>query len=322
MRVLFHENQLSFRGTSTALFDYAYFNQKILGNESIIIYQENNPNNFKPAIEYFSKNFNVYKYKNNDELKRIIKQTQTDIFYKIVAGNKEDISFIDVKTAIHVVFQYYQPYGDTYAYVSKWLSDKMTNGVAPYVPHMINLPYVDEDLRDELKIPKDAIVFGRYGGYETFDIKFVHEVIKKLSRKRKDIFFLFMATKPFAKNNFFHKYDNIIFLPATVDPAYKVKFINTCNALLHARKQGESFGISVGEFSIKNKPVITWDGSFERNHLDLLGDAALTYSDANELYSILTNFSSNESLKKNWDCFSKDFSPQPVMDKFNKVFLT
>lgn len=34
--------------------------------------------------------------------------------------------------------------------------------------------------------------------------------------------------------------------------------------------QEESFGMAVGEFSIKNKPIITWALSNEKSHIDFL----------------------------------------------------
>ena len=37
MKIAFHSNQLGLRGTEIALFDYAYYNRELLGNESIII---------------------------------------------------------------------------------------------------------------------------------------------------------------------------------------------------------------------------------------------------------------------------------------------
>lgn len=62
MKILFHENQLSYRDTTTALFDYAKYNQEILGNESIIVYQKNNPNNFQQTIDKFKNNFSTFSY--------------------------------------------------------------------------------------------------------------------------------------------------------------------------------------------------------------------------------------------------------------------
>ena len=49
----------------------------------------------------------------------------------------------------------------------------------------------------------------------------------------------------------------------------KVKFINTCNAMLHARSLGESFGLSCAEFAIKNKPIFTYGFCRQRAHFEI-----------------------------------------------------
>jgi glycosyltransferase involved in cell wall biosynthesis len=195
----------------------------------------------------------------------------------------------------------------------------MTNGVAPFVPHMIAVDKTSLDLRDELNIPKDAIVFGRHGGETTFDLPFVKKLIVEISKKRKDIYFVFMGTNSFVFKSIFTPYKNIIFLPKSQDELYKAKFINTCDAYLHARKQGESFGIAVGEFSICNKPVITWANSDEKSHIDILGDKAILYNDANDLNEIIQNFKVDNS--KDWDAYSAEYSAEKVMDKYKSVFI-
>ena len=60
-----------------------------------------------------------------------------------------------------------------------------------------------------------------------------------------------MGTDEFVKRNFSGLTRILFFLPPTTDVERKVKFINTSDAFLHARTQGESFGMAVGEFSIK-----------------------------------------------------------------------
>jgi len=40
MKILFHANTLNFRGTTVAVTDYARYNQEVLGNESVIVYNE------------------------------------------------------------------------------------------------------------------------------------------------------------------------------------------------------------------------------------------------------------------------------------------
>lgn len=179
------------------------------------------------------------------------------------------------KTAVQAVFKHYKPHGDVYAYVSEWLSREMTNGKTPFVPNMICVEETDEDLRRELKIPRKAIVFGQHGGETTFDIPFAQKLVDEISNKRKDTYFIFMGTNRFTTRSIFSRRKNVIFLPATQDEVYRAKFINTCNAYLHARKQGESFGIAIGEFSVRNKPITRWADSEEKSHIEILGNRAI-----------------------------------------------
>ena len=319
MKIIFHENQLSYRGTSNALFDYAYFNQEILNNESIILYHKNNKNNLNAAIERFRGDFEVIGYNQISELEKIVEQTKASLFYAIKAGKRDGIEVSNCKTVIHTVFKEYDPHGDVYAYVSEWLSKEMTGGKSPYVPHMIHVEKSNENLRKELNIPEDAIVFGRHGGATTFDIKFIKKVVKKIALKRKDVYFLFLGTNNFVFKNIFTPFKNIIFLPTSIDRNYVSKFINTCDAYLHARKQGESFGIAIGEFSVKNKPVFTWTKSRENSHIDILGDKAILYENQKDAYQLINDFKPNNSI--NWDAYSEKFSPEKVMEKFKKVFI-
>ncbi|MHA3787599.1 glycosyltransferase family protein [Flavobacterium hauense] len=319
MKIILHENQLAYRGTSNALYNYAVFNEELLGNESVIMYNGTNKNNYGPAIERFKERFKVIAYDTISEIEDLVRQENAQMFYAIKMGKKDGVEVKCCKTCIHTVFKANEPHGDVYAYVSKWLSEEMTGGKSPYVPHMIYVEPNDTDLRQELGIPKDAIVFGRHGGGNTFDISFAKSVVKQISRRRKDVYFLFMGTDSFLSKNIFRPYKNVIFLPATVDETYKSRFINTCDAYLHARKQGESFGIAIGEFSVRNKPVITWTGSRENSHIDILGDKALLYSDKNSLKELLLGFTPDPA--KDWDAYSKEFSPQEVMEKFKSVFI-
>ncbi len=319
MKILFHENQLSYRGTSNAIFDYATYNQELLGHESVIIYNKANKNNFEAAIDKFKSKFKVIGYNQLSELEKIVDDEKASLFYALKAGAKDGVLVSNCKTAIHSVFKQFEPHGDVYAYVSKWLAQEMTNGTYPYVPHIVKVAETASDLRDELGIPKDAIVFGRHGGQNTFDIKFAKSVVRQIARTNPNIYFLFLGTNSFVYRNIFRPYKNIIFLPASVDEIYKAKFINTCDAYLHARKQGESFGIAVGEFSTLNKPIITWAHSKEKAHLDILGDKALVYNDEKDFSTLLKNFAPDKS--KNWDAYSDEFSPSKVMQKFKSVFI-
>jgi hypothetical protein len=314
MKIGLHTNQLSVRGTEVAMFDYAKYNEELLGNKSIILTKHPDVWKYSDplAIQKFKDRFDVFFYKNNDELQGIIKEQKLDLFYAQKAGIIDDVVSKSCKTVVHAVFQYEQPHGDVYAYISQWLS-KVYGYRHPYVPYMVELPDVKDDLREELGIPKNAFVYGRHGGFETFDIPFVKQAISIFAGRRRDIYFLFLNTDKFVE------LPNVIYLDQTADMVRKTKFINTCNAMIHARMAGESFGLAIAEFSIKNKPVLTCLYARDTAHLSMLAENAVTYHDQDSLYKVLSNTDRYVS-SSDWNMY-REFTPEAVMEKFKKVFI-
>jgi len=319
MKIMFHENQLSYRGTSVSLFDYAHYNEKLLGNDSVIVFNRLNTYNSTEAIKKFKSRFRVLSYTNLNELDEIIKNEAPDVFYAIKSGEKDAILTERCKCCIHAVFKVYEPHGDVYAYVSDWLSTEMGVG-ANFVPHIINVLETEECLRQELNIPSEAKVFGYYGGTDSFDIAFVQEAVKEIAKSDQNIYFLFMGVDDFSiKKKFWQKrkfYPNIIFLPSNSDLIYKSKFINTCSAMLHGRKRGETFGMAIGEFAIKGIPIITYINSPEGAHYQFLSDNAYYYGTKRDLINLIYS-DLTKSAKSNY----QKFSPEIVMQRFKEVFL-
>jgi glycosyltransferase involved in cell wall biosynthesis len=318
MKVAFHANHLDLRGTGVAVFDYANHCEKILGHESIIVCPalEAQPiGQSAKAAKRFESRFQVHRYGRFEEVEPLLEDLGADVFYTIKSGPRDYILSRGRKTVVHVVFQHYDPHGDVYAYVSRWLSEKMSQGRQPWVPHMVDLPDVSGDLRDSLEIPRDAIVFGRYGANDTFDMGFVHRAVVKVAKRRPDVYFVFMNTDRFCRPK-----RNILHLPATTDVTEKLRFINTCDAMLHARKRGESFGLAVAEFSARNRPVITFDGGTDRAHLEQLGDKGIYYRSKRDLMNVLDGFEPDST--RDWDAYSCDFGPKVVMERFSNVFLS
>jgi glycosyltransferase involved in cell wall biosynthesis len=114
--------------------------------------------------------------------------------------------------------------------------------------------------------------------------------------------------------------DNILFTDGTTDVEQKVAFINTCDIMIHARERGETFGLAIGEFSTKNKPIITYSNSWERNHIETLGNKGIYYYDYDSLYNILINIQKSDIKEKEWNCY-QEYTPEKVMKQFNKIFL-
>jgi len=314
-KIGFHCNQLSLRGTEVALYDYAHYNETLLGNESFIISGKHSYFSHPLAEKKFRDRFkNVFVYDNFSQVESYAKENNLDLMYFIKGGQQDGKLVSCCPSVVHVVFQVNQRHGNAYAYVSEWLSKRMTAGTAPFVPHMVVLPKVEGDLRSDLKIPTDATVYGRYGGLESFDLPMALSAVINVAMSNPNIYFIFMYTNKFGPD-----LPNLIFLDGNSDLEYKVKFINTCDAMIHARQMGESFGLAIGEFSHQNKPVLTWNGGTDRAHIDMLGSVGVYYNNQQELENTLRNFKRDPNV--NYNVYSERFSPEKVMEKFNNVFI-
>ena len=314
MKILFHANTLNYRGTTVAITDYAHYNQEILGNESVIAYcktygEEKDMGNEPAVIEALEKKFKVIGY-DVGNIEKKIDQDKIDLAYFIAGGERSSLP-TNCETAVHAVFQNNDPHGDRYAYISEWLSVKMSNGVIPFVPHMVNLPPPIKDYRQAFGL-EGKIVIGRIGGYFTFDIPFVKEFIKQLVQTNNKFVFLFVGTEPFIDH------PNVKFINEIHSPQQKANFISTCDAMIHARQRGESFGLSIAEFLSLNKPVMAWNGGHDLNHLEMLKDSGLLYNDTNDLHNM---FYSLDNIKEDWWRRVEEYKPNTVMKKFNEVFI-
>lgn len=301
MNILFHENQLGIRGTSVALYDYAHYNETILGNTSYVAAPIHSD---MQAYEKFKTRFGdrLLLYGNLNELQ----PENFDAAYFIKAGYNDGKLIEGIKNIVHYVFDGSYPHGDVYVGVSHWLSSKYNTD---YLPHIVSLPEINYSYREYLGISEEDIVFGRHGGFDQFDIPYLKEVVEAAANV--GIKFLFMNTSVFTNDH-----PNIMYLTPSYDLETKAAFINTCDAMLHGRTEGESFGLSICEFLYYNKPVITNLICRDRNHIELLKDKGYYYSSANELYSILVNFK-----KGNFDGKSlvKEFDYNNVISKFKSL---
>jgi len=312
----FHSNQLCERGTEVALFDYAFYNQTMYGNKSIIFYNKTNTNNNVKVISKFETHFKCYAYDDFAEIDGALVSEGADYFYNIGQGN--DIKTVSAcPNCVHDVFQM-QPHGERYATVSRYLSTSFNRPDISFVPHIVHFRSdCSDNLREMLGIPNDATVFGRYGGFNQFDISYVHDAICEFIQARPHAYFIFANTRAFCD-----AHAQIIHVDTLYDETDKIRFINTCDAMIHARSDGETFGLSVAEFSVKNKPVITTHSSIPNSdaHIDMLGERAVIYQNKSELLSIFENIRQIAASRDDWNAYA-DYTPELVMRKFMEVFI-
>jgi hypothetical protein len=112
----------------------------------------------------------------------------------------------------------------------------------------------------------------------------VKEVVIEIAEKCKNIYFVFMNTEPFVGG-----LSNIKYIEGSRNMNVKRQFINTCDAMIHARIDGETFGCACGEFALAGKYVITCE-SGDTAHIDNLGKQAIVYKTMNDLRNILLSF--------------------------------
>jgi hypothetical protein len=319
--VAFFIRHFNERGTEVSAYNYAHYNEVLLNNKSYIICftpEKQKSIGFPPhrhSYVKFKDRFTVLEINDIREIASLIDTYALDSFYTQTHGGEDIYEFQDktiwktCKTIKHCVFDTKTPEADVYISISNHLNKKFNTDI-PVLPLIVDVPPCNESLRDELNIPKDAVVIGRHGGLSTFDIQCAHSAIVQ-TVNNSDIYFVFLNT------NVFYTHPRIIYLPCSTDEYYKAKFINTCDAMIHARSDGETFGLAVAEFSYMNKPIITcMSGDLE--HIIILGDKALIYTSEESLIHIFKNIQSIAASKTDWNAYA-EFSPEKVMTQFKRL---
>lgn len=350
--IAFFMRHFTGRGVEQSIFDYAHYNEKILGNKSYIFaFTPARQAAFQNELEFSTERIKYDQFKErfgsiielNDfsEMPTYISLLDLHFFYTQVHGREDDLYRFEDKnfwgkcrTIKHCVFHTRVPQADFNLSISQFLNLGLDTNL-PVVPYMV--PFADHhkeevskmgnlgNMRAELGIPEDAVVFGRYGAHDQFDIPITHNAIYHTVNQPQNahIYFIFMNTAPLFSQvgrDFYHP--NIRYLPFSSNIQDKIRFINTCDAMIHARKSGETFGLAVAEFSLMNKPIITSHmGDVE--HLLILREKAMIYANDRHLYYIFTHFRELTAWNKenDWNAY-KDYVPEKVMQLFDRIVFS
>jgi len=305
--VAFHSNQLGYRGTEVGSWNYAKYNESILGNKSVFLAPHDEKN---IAVDRFSRRFPTFIYETWEEAEAWLEEQSVDVLHMRKEGLNDGRVSKVCRTVVHCAFPRREEHGDVYCYISEWLSKKASGGELPWIPHIVEKPEPCEGLREELGIPESANVFGWIGGPETFNLPAGFDAVKALCNDGKT-WFVFVGIPKFIDS------PQVKFLPVTWDPERKRQFIFSCDAMLQARCEGETFGLAVAEFSAAGRPVVTWHQGIGMAHLEMLGDKAITYTGSHDLIPILRDW--KHETGPEWDVYTDRFSPEKVMQIFKEV---
>jgi hypothetical protein len=321
MKIGFLTNQLGLRGTETTLWGYAHYYEEMYSVQSYILVRKetfpdqietSNPDIKSESVQWFTQRFEnrVFILPTN-EINDWLLKNKIEVCLVECGGYPGDFVPTSIPTIVHSVFNTTIPMGTIHTAISKYLIERGH----PKVKLLPNILYLENhlmDLRGVLKIPKDARVFGRYGGFHQFDIQYVREAILETASTHPNIYFIFMNTALFLKGSV----SNIMFFEGTPNLSLKRAFINTCDAMIHARSDGETFGCAIGEFALCQKPILT--STFHDNaHLELLGPAAYLYQTKEQLKEWFIHLNLKEEkrlLHSYWDYVPEKVIP--ILDQY------
>ena len=332
-RIAYFISELNERGTTVATFDYAVFNTEFiprLGCPLILYGTEKAKNDLVEKIfvdEFGSDSVLCVTWERIDD-SLLQRHNITHLYY--LNPNKY-ITTDHIPTSVRLLLHYsfdFENSGSVRCDVCAKVSP-VVRGDIPIVPHIVRQDISilhGPNMRNSLGIPPNATVFCRHGGYGQFDAQFVKEVIKVIATStRRDIYFVFVNTEPFTSDDprEFVGHDRVFYLDTIVNLDEKSRFIRTCDALLHARSRGETFGLAVAEFSAHNRPVITYDrgrSMSERHHINTLGSRGMVFKNSGELSRLLLQFNRTKAALEEWNAYA-EYSPERVTKIFENIFL-
>ena len=321
MRVGFHCDSFSLRGGTVATIAYARALKRI-GYESVIIKCDDqtswiidrNPPSTTDGLE-------IIRYKASDSLREVLSIGRVDALYVLNSGTLEDrFKEIGIPVWVHSVFptDIDRIGGNRFAAISDWLSKEAYNNRVETVPHIIDA-WEQSGCRDSWRaqhgIPSNAVVIGSMGGTHTFDLKIARDSIAEVLESRADIYFCSLNHAKFISHR------KAVFLKGTDCIAEKRSFINACDAMLHGRTQGETFGLACGEFAAAGKPVFAWRGAPEKHHLYHFSCHKMQYSNKSQLVKLLKEFDPDDWDPRLIQSKCSQFNSEHVIDKFEKVFI-
>ena len=197
---LVHLSAASPRAADTAAFDYADQGEQLLGFTAYIVLLSTDGAP-APLVERFRDRFRDRVLELDSEIEDSLPLLQahgiTHLYiYKFGHEARPSLAQLSgrgVRLLVHAAFDGRTPHGDAYARVSPCV-----RGGAPVVPHVVRRRDPDgPDLREELGIPYDALVFGRHGGYDGFDLPTAQQAVLRVAAAAPATFFIFAHTAPF-----------------------------------------------------------------------------------------------------------------------------
>lgn len=343
--LLIHNNELTYRGDATNTQNVSLMLKKA-GISSVVVVPKSERNHKARISEIEKNDIAVEEYTTQKDLLSIRNRYSVTHSMFIHDGRYRNLWIPDTRLLVHAVFNNFEPYGDVYAYVSRWLYLEATRKKigrtakeieamraatdSPYsidekvkttwVPHTV-IPKVGdgESFRKRIGISQSSFLIGRIGGYTEFSDQEAKRAIMRLLEKNKDVEFIFINTRPFLIH------PHVTYL-GYISESEKWDFYDACNLLINGRLMGESFGFSIVEPLMVGKPIIAPSQrrnlKMDKHHIDILKPEKLLYRSAEDfefkVLRLINKPIESAKLKK----LVENFTEEKVRTRFIKEFLS
>lgn len=315
MRLGLFVGQLGLRGTDQFVFQLADICENDLSHTVVVITPDqqvfSNDVTVESRLKFCHRFLTVFK-KSHETLDDIAAQHHLDVVFVAKWGVPDELVTTSVPCIVHAIFDCATPHGDVYVAISECMKEKCKSE-CDVLPFCVEVLPQTASLRQELGIPDSAIVFGRHGGYDQFDIPFVQRAVERFTRHKK-FYFIFMNTKQFMPSS-----AHVFFLPGSTDLQSRSNFIHACDAMIHGRSDGETFSMACGEFSIANKPIITTPCG-DQAHIRILQPSVFVATDTEQYCSCMQQVADllHTGRPGKFDMY-KGFDRQATAKKFSEL---
>jgi len=154
---------------------------------------------------------------------------------------------------------------------------------------MIEPPYSDDNLRDELDIPQDAFVFGRVGRDDS-DIFDPANLTSFSHIEADNTYFICLSPSEAIKNKAVELcVKNIRYVDPTIDDVRLSKFYNTLDVLAHARLDGECNPGNIREAFAHGVPAVSHYAVPYNGHLQEIGNCGFVVGKTENFHNVWQN---------------------------------
>jgi hypothetical protein len=318
LKIVIHVNNLNRRAGTGVAINYARMLLQV-GHTVYISYDPSAGGSEDFAVDFVKKQFPLFMGSVKRDFDAIASDVGATHYYFLKSGGRDSKITTKARCLIHAVFPTppSDVHGDRFAFVSRWLSDYCSGGTVPVVPHVHEYSELNDGFGKSGIASQDVrgshgLVIGLLGGATSFDLRFARDALRDFLDSGPNRSVLSLGVDPGFKHS------KVTILEPTNDIVCKANFIDDCTLLLHGRRMGETFGLSVAEFASRGKPVACYAYPEHSAHLDYLGPNALVFFGRKSLLRILTRVERGDEIliEGHYPRFKE------VKDAFEKFFLS